>query len=286
LPWNYAFRSTFRLYPAAGRLGSDLLDVFLDSDGRTENEVLQALPYDRARAGENPGALPNSKRYRDGRQLLRTVGLVYDEAHNGSRLVRVTEFGRAVARWRPFINTQNAPVLGRHAAQALAACQLRNPTREGGGYPVDVEVFPFSFIWRAMLALDGRITSDELNRAILRTHNPDDLSVAIERIRMFRAGGQDLDVLGEELVVEEAKNDRILVWMAWASFGWTLIQDKRAAAGDGEGYVIAPRARRLLEEAAGVRHRHRNFPNESEYVEHISHCAGLPPDLRQPKGLH
>jgi hypothetical protein len=261
-----------------------VLDVFLDSDGKTENEVLGALPYDRARAGDNPGALPDRKRFRDGRQLLRTVGLVYDEAQNGGHLVRVTEFGRAVARWRPVINERNAPVLGRHAAQALAACQLRNPTREGSAYPADVEVFPFSFIWRAMLALDGRITSDELNRAILRTHNPDDLSTAIERIRTFRAGGHALDVLGEELVVEEAKNDRILVWMAWASFGWTLIQDKRSAQGDDEGYVIAPRARRLLEEAAGVRHRHRSFLDERDYVEHISRCAGLPPDLREPKG--
>jgi len=233
------------------------------------------LPYHRARSTA-PGAQPDPKRYRDGRQLLRTVGLLYDEPEAGTHRLHVTALGKAVARWRPVINERNAPVLGRHAAQALAACQLRNPTREGREYGGSVNVFPFSFIWRAMLDLDDTISSDELNRALLKVTNEDELLDAIAKIRQSREQS-DLSLLGSELITEQAKNDRILIWIAWASFGWTLIQDKRAQGGV---YAIAPNARRVVQEAAAIRHKHREFGSEREYVEYVSLCAGLPEDLR------
>jgi hypothetical protein len=274
LPWSCAFRSTFRLYPD-GSGATDLLDVFLASDGKTQEEVLAALPYHKARSAA-PGALPNAKRYRDGRQLLRTVGLVYDIPEAGTHRLQVTALGKAVARWRPVINERNAPVLGRHAAQALAACQLRNPTREGREYPSSHEVFPFSFIWRAMLELDDVISSDELNRAILKVSNEDELLAAIDKIRQSRTDN-DLGILGEEVISEQAKNDRILIWVAWASFGWTLIQNKPTQGGV---YAIAPNARRVVEDAAAIRHKHREFSTEKDYIEHVASCAGLPEDLR------
>ncbi|TIT20142.1 MAG: hypothetical protein E5W70_22560 [Mesorhizobium sp.] len=233
------------------------------------------MPYDVARSA-TPGKLPDPKRYRDGRQLFRTIGLVYEDAAQGLKRLHVTDLGNAVRRWRPVINASNAPVLGRHAAQALAACQLRNPTREGVGYDSTVTVFPFAFIWRAMIALEGNISSDELNRAILKVQNEDDLEDAIKRIRRFRIDN-DLTALGDETVSEQAKNDRLLVWMAWASFGWTLIQDKRSAGGV---YSIAPNSKRVVADAAAIRHRHREFISEKEYVEYLSTCAGLPEDLR------
>jgi hypothetical protein len=254
----------------------DVLDVFLESDGRTQEEVLAALPYDRART-PTPGALPDPKRYRDGRQLFRTVGLLYDEEDGESRRLHITALGHAVARWRSHINANNAAVLGLHAAQAIAACQLRNPHREGRGYGPEVKVFPFAFIWRAMLALDGTISSDELNRAIFRVHDEDQLVVAIDRIRRYRETG-DIKVLGDVVVTEKAKNDRVLVWMAWASFGWTLIQDKRASQSG--VYAIAPKARRVLNTAASIKYRHREFASEKDYVRYISDCAGLPEDMR------
>jgi hypothetical protein len=273
LPWHCAFHSTFRLLPDSNR-SRDILDVFLESDGRTRDEVLAALPYARARA-KNPGTQPDPKRYRDGRQLFRTVGLIYEEEN--TQRVRITALGRAVARWRPVINERNAPVLGRHAAQALAACQLRNPTGEGRDYAPNVQVFPFAFIWRAMLALGGSISSDELNRAVFRADNPDQLTDAIDRIRRYRRDEQ-LEALGDEVVSGSAKNDRIIVWMSWASFGWTLIHDKRTS-GSGS-YTIAPNAWRLVSVASGIRHRHNEFASERDYIKFISDCAGLPEDVR------
>lgn len=275
MTWHCSFRSTFRLYPdASGR--KDLVDAFLENDGSTVDEILAALPYDRARAS-TPGALPNPKRYRDGRQLLRTVGLLYDEPEDGTRRLRVTPLGHAVRRWRKDINERNSPVLGRHAAQALAACQLRNPTREGRQYSESTLVFPFSFIWRAMLKLDNRITSDELNREIFRAANEDDLYDAIDRISLARTRN-DQTLLRAEVVTESAKNDRILVWMAWASFGWTLIGDKRQS-GSGS-YEIVPQAKRLITEAASIKHRYREFEDEARYLKYVSSCAGIPKDLR------
>lgn len=270
--WSTSFRSTLRLIrrPDAAE---DLVDVFLSSDGRTRDEVLTRLPFDRNRS-KSPGETPDPKRYRDGRQLLRTIGLVYEDQ---GKLLRVTALGRAVERWRQVLSPGNAAVLGRHAAQALAACQLRNPTREGSRYQEDIKVFPFAFIWKAMLLLDDSITSPELNRAIFRVRNEDELLLAVEKIRAYRLSG-DLNSLGEEVETSPEKNDRILVWMAWASFGWTLIMDKRESAG--ERYTIAPQARRLIADAAMIRHKHRNFQIEQDYIQFISECAGLPEDLR------
>lgn len=274
MAWNCAFRSTFRLISDGGN--PDVLDTFLQKDGCTKEEVLAALPYHRSRS-PSPGKKPNLRRYRDGRQLLRTVGLVYEENVDDEDRIRVTELGHAVRRWRPQINIRNAPVLGRFAARSLAACQLRNASPEAGIYGQHVRVFPFAFIWRAMLALGGTITSDELNRAILRTENGDDLKKAIEDIGVARQSG-NLERLGDEVVTGTAKNDRILVWMAWASFGWTLINDKKTSGGG--AYRIAPRAEQILYDAARLNYQHREFATESDYVRHISRCAGLPKDLR------
>lgn len=273
MTWSCSFRSSFRLFPDPVR-SPDNLDIMLASAGNTPAEVLAKLNYDEARSAA-PGEQPNPKRYRDLRQLYRTIGLLYEDPLLGR--LSITELGAAVARWRPQLNQRNALVLGRHAAQALAACQLRNPSREGKNYAPDVQVFPFAFIWRAMLALDYRLSSDELNRAILKTGSEEDLLAAIDAIREARATG-DLSVLGDETVAEAAKNDRILVWMSWASFGWTLITDKRASSsGD---YEIPIRNRRVLSDAASIVHRHREFASEADYVRYISANAGLPEDLR------
>lgn len=138
-------------------------------------------------------------------------------------------------------------------------------------------MFPFSFIWRAMLALDGVISSDELNRAVFHTTNENDLIHAIQSIRTARESG-DVTSMGEEVESGPAKNDRVLVWMSWASFGWTLITDKRSSGNS--MYAIAPKMRRVIEAIAPIRHRHREFESEADYFEHISACAGLPEDLR------
>lgn len=251
---------------------SQIVRVFLESDGLSEAAVLAKLPYDRARSAD-AGAVPNPKRYRDARQLLRTIGLVYEDRTESGSVLRVTELGHACRRWMEMLNEENCPVLGRHAAFALAACQLRTPTREGRAY--HEEVFPFRAIWQFMLALGDRINSDELNRVVLKIESHNDIAAAVSRILEYRRTG-DLNVMGSETVVGKARNDRIIVWMSWASFGWMLIHDK-----DSSGYYrIRKNCRAILMEAAKARFPHLEFSKESEYVKHISGRAALPPDLR------
>ena len=268
--WSSSLHLSFRLLLKP----TPNLRPFLSADGVHWSKLLPMLPYDVARAkGKSVEAGPDARRYRDGKQLYETIGLVHED---GGGNLHVTDLGQATLRWLDLINEKNSIILGRHAAYALAACQLRNPTGWGSEYDQSVEVFPFAFIWRAMFALDGCISSDELNRSVFRVTNEKELSDAISTIKSVRQGGT-LDDLGVETIEGERKEDRIIPWMAMASFGWTLISDKR---GGGGRYCIMSRARELVRQAASVHHKHRDFASVGEYVSHISRAAALPKDLR------
>jgi hypothetical protein len=129
-----------------------------------------------------------------------------------------------------------------------------------------------------MFALDHRLNSSELNRALFKVKNEEELQTAITLIHRFRATG-DEEIMGDETISGDKKNDRIIPWMSIASFGWTLIEDKRS--GDVSGYYTIPkRTMAILKEAAAIRHRHREFGSKREYVEHIARAACLPEDLR------
>lgn len=256
--------------------------VFLTSDGQSDDTVLAALPRDIDRArrragGTGPLAAPDPKRYRDIRQLVRTAGLAYDEEMDGTTRVHVTALGKELMRWADDgINESNVRVISRHAARALSAVQLRNPTPDGKKYAAEMEVFPFTFIWRAMLSLGGRINREELNRGIYRTQNEADLIAAVERIRHARIEG-DVDVIGEPAFERGEDGSltarRVRGWMSWASFGWTLISDEKNAE---EGFQItSPWAEEILRDAAAVRRSHRDFGSAGDYVEHLSRCAGI-----------
>jgi hypothetical protein len=270
LTWSGSLHQTFRLLPQP----SPSLRPFLEADGLTPEELLTRLPYARSRAGDGSRSAPDPKRYRDGRQVYQNAGLLYET----SGRVRVTALGEAVRRWLDIITPKNRVLLARHAAYALAACQLRNPTGAGERYDESVVVFPFSFIWRAMLQLDGRISSDELNRGLFKVRDATGLEDSIKAIRDARKH-RDVSRLGPEVITGQGKNDRIIPWMALASFGWTLFPDKRDAEEAGF-YELPADTRSVVVEASQVRHIHRDFSSTEEYVEHIARCAALPKDLR------
>jgi len=270
--WGTSLRQTWRLLPEAG----PAVRVLLSSNGATPAEIKSRLPYEAARAGDAAGVAPGVKRdrderrYRDERFVLQTVGLVYEQ---DGHLV-VTEFGRTVLRWLDLLHGGNAPVLGRHAALALAACQLRNPTGAGSKYDSSMFVFPFAFIWRAMLSLDDRLSSAELLRAVLKVRNHHELDDAIKRIAGARRSG-DIGSLGAPI---SNLNDRAIPWMGLASFGWVLIRDKSNYP-SGDYYTINPAARSAIARAASLPLLHRDFQSPQEYAEHISASAVLPPVL-------
>lgn len=268
--WSGSLHQTFRLIGARSRS----LVPFLSSDGKTPSEVLALLPYDSARAAASGGGTgsPDAKRYRDARQVYQTAGLAYEGLD--TRL-HVTQLGQATLRWVDLITPRNSVILGRHAAYALSACQLRTPTGSGSRYDESMIVFPFQFIWKAMLGLDGRITSDELNREIFRTRNESDLETSIQKIAFARASGNPSG-LRDEVITGDRKNDRIIPWLSLASFGWTLFPDK----GGDDFYSIPESTLSIVREASRIRHKHRGFESVPEYVEYLSSCACLPKDLR------
>lgn len=269
LTWSGSLHQTFRLLPGVKQSGN--LRPFLEADGLTDTELLQRLPYDRARSRDSTNETPDAKRYRDGRQVFQTVGLLYEE----DTVIHVTDLGVATRRWLDIITPKNRGILARHAAYALAACQLRNPTGAGMKYADTINVFPFAFIWRVMLRLNGCITSEELNRGMFKVQNEAQLEDCVANILQARELSNS-SLLGEETITGAHKNDRIIPWMSLASFGWTLFPDK-----DPEGYyrldeVTLP----LVREASRIKHQHKQFTSVRAYIEHVSRCAALPKDLR------
>lgn len=267
--WSGSLHQTFRILPQEQQSGS--IRPFLEADGLTPDELLSLLPYDRARSRGQTRSAPDPKRYRDGRQVYQTVGLLYEEEGT----IRVTDLGVATRRWLDIITPKNRVILARHAAYGLAACQLRNPSGSGRKYSDSVEVFPFSFIWRAMLALDGKISSDELNRGLFKVRNRNELLECIEMIQQSRERN-DITLLGEETISDARKNDRIIPWVSLASFGWILFPDK----GNDTYYRLDSSTIDVVREASRIKHAHREFHSVQEYIEYISRCAALPKDLR------
>lgn len=266
--WSASLHQTFRLLPEP----SAHLRPFLESNGLTPQEILLKLPYDSARA-KVPGKTADPKRYRDGRLMYETIGLLYED--DGS-VLRVTSLGIATLRWLDLINAKNFIILAKNAAYALSACQLRNPVGMGKQYHESVNVFPFAFIWRAMLALEGRISSDELNRAIFKVTNEKELITAIAKITAARTK-KDIKVLGPETISGSKKDDRIIPWMSLASFGWTLFSDKSKGGGY---YEIFESTKPIIRDASRIHHKWRDFDSAKAYAEHVANAAALPMDMR------
>ena len=238
--WTGSLHQTFRLLPVNEM--SKNLRPFLTSDKLTPEKILGKLPYDVSRARGAKKRKPDPKRYRDGKQVYETIGLLH-QGNDG--LVHVTDFGMTTLRWLDLITPKNCVIIARHAAYALAACQLRNPTGAGKRYDSSIEVFPFQFIWRAMIALDGIISSDELNRSLFKVRNENELLKRINEIHEARKKG-DVTLLGKEVVTGRAKNDRLIPWMSLASFGWTLFPDKRSGAESGY-YELIPKTLQIVD---------------------------------------
>lgn len=270
LNWSVGLHQSVRILGGA----SPWLSAVLKSGGLSDVEVLNRLPYDSARSRGTGGGAPDPRRYRDAREVVQTMGLAYESP---SGVFRVTEFGSATLRWLPEIRASNAVALGRHAAIALAACRLRNPMRKRVNYGPDVSARPFAYLWRAMLALDDIIYSDEINRSLLYAMDDAGLDEAIDRIRRHRADPA-AGALQGEVESGASKNDRIIPIVAAASFGFTFIQDKRETGG--QFYRLRPETRRVVEAAAKAEFPVYDHDDVPDYVEHLSNMASLPEDLR------
>lgn len=272
ITWSGALHKSFRLLPT-GHFSNDELRAFLEQgSGVPAAQVLAALPFDTSRSSRANADGPDPRRYRDAKQVFEACGLLWEA---DDETVHLSALGDAVRRFLPNANDSNVGLIARHAALGLSFAQLRNPTGAGRRYHPSMAVFPFRFIWQAMLALDGKIDSEELNRAIFRIRNADMLDKAIESIRRYRRTENAAD-LGDETITGGSRNDRLIPVVSLASFGWTLMNQK-----DNDGYyTIKDGCSRLLEVAVSLPAFHRDYGSVQEYVEAIASAACLPKDLR------
>lgn len=266
--WAASLHQSWRLYEEP----SERLRVFLESDGLHRDDVLAALPYEASRSQAKASGGPDPKRYRDPRHVFEIAGLIVEREEH----VTLTPLGHAVRRRISQPTLANLLLVAPYAANVLAAGQLRNPTPAGKGYPPDVQVHPFLTIWRVMLGCESRITSEELNRVVLRIPSDEHVSGAIAQIRNARATLRDYpdasldEVLGQRVIEGKSVSDRLIPWMALASFGWLLIADKQ-----GGEYRIRPEAEQLLVRAASVYPAHRVFGDRLQYYDYLARVSGL-----------
>lgn len=267
LTWNPSLRSSWRFFGAP----SQHLTVFLNSDGKTQDQILESLPQSRERS-RSPGLVPDSKRYRDPRLIYELAGLVWEDRK--TQVLHLTDFGRSARFWAGKIDANNLHVFGKHAILALNAMQLRNPTREGQQYSDDNRSFPARFIWKAMLQLGGRLSSEEINRGIMKTKSEEDLEEVISRIKYSR-NTQKSESIGDPVIPSgPGQNDRIIPWISLASFGFTFILDKReSVSGD---YEIRPGCLDMMNYACAYRPAFKEFEDVEKYVQHLSSAARLP----------
>jgi hypothetical protein len=68
----------------------------LAAEGMTEEEVLDGLPYDSARAPEDDSSTPDARRYRDYKHVCGQVGLLYENDEGLSHSLPVSYGTRPV----------------------------------------------------------------------------------------------------------------------------------------------------------------------------------------------
>jgi DNA (cytosine-5)-methyltransferase 1 len=274
--WDLSFKGTFNLFPEQ----SPTLRQFLEADGKTDKEVIKLLSAMNGKGGRRDHTVRKSTLYKDFAQMYRTVGLLYErEDAQGFKRLKVTPLGNFVRKWLDTLNKANRDLFAHYLASALAVCQLHNPV-DGHGYDDSMKVFPFAFIWRAMLALDGKLSSKEITGALFKIRNETDLNEAINNISEARRKN-DLSILGKPIKCDEKT---IGTWMAMASFGGTLMVDRKDLD-SGEYWEIHEKVIDVLETVTSVNYRHRDFEASDKdavekYMEHVSRAAILPKDLR------
>ena len=263
MTWSGSLHSTWRLLPEP----TASLQVFLDSDGLDQEAVRSRLPYAAARAGGAGGGTPSPKRYRDARQVYQTAGFIIERGG----VVEVTPLGAVVRRFLDSPTMASALLIGPHAVQVLGAAQLRNPGRAASTYALRVKVHPFHAIWRVMAACDWKISSEELNRVVMRIEDDGAVVGAANRIRQAREildndVTADSDaILGPAVIAGRSVNDRLIPWISLASFGYSLIGDK-----DSDGYYRArPEAKALLSRAAANPQTHHEFEDMMSYLDYL-----------------
>jgi len=193
---------------------------------------------------EIAGLNVEDSRLRTYRKLYERLGLIYRKSNR----IRLAALGLSVRELTTLSSTEITSALSNTKKQAivtLAKYQLRNPAEsDHRRLGESCDVLPFLCIWKAMLSLDNKLHTEELNRVMLRVMTMSQVDSAISKIRSVRqilASYKELDeAILEEYLGASVCTDQPYARMAsiFSLAGWGGLVIRQQAGSDGFRYLV------------------------------------------------
>ena len=210
------------------------LAAFLKLDGIGWND------YD-AQREINDQTVANS-RMRTNRKMYERMGVIYRDDDK----IRLSHLGLQMKNLESDLAEAKERILSHirlTAIDILSRYQLRNPV-DGPELPASCDVLPCVCIWKAMRALDNKISYEEMNRVILHIMEMNQLDEAIQIIQNARSRYDTYSVLDEATLNSVLGNPvhtdqptaRIAPWFSFAGWGGLVI--KQNVDNNGFRYLV------------------------------------------------
>lgn len=183
-----------------------------------------------------------NSRMRTNRKMYERMGVIYRDDDK----IRLSHLGLQMKNLESDLIEAKERILSHirlTAIDILSRYQLRNPV-DGPELPASCDVLPCVCIWKAMRALDNKISYEEMNRVILHIMEMNQLDEAIQIIRNARARYDTYSVLDEATLNSVLGNPvhtdqptaRIAPWFSFAGWGGLVI--KQNVDNNGFRYLV------------------------------------------------
>ena len=189
----------------------------------------------------NDQTVANS-RMRTNRKMYERMGVIYRDDDK----IRLSHLGLQMKNLESDLAEAKERILSHirlTAIDILSRYQLRNPV-DGPELPASCDVLPCVCIWKAMRALDNKISYEEMNRVILHIMEMNQLDEAIQIIQNARSRYDTYSVLDEATLNSVLGNPvhtdqptaRIAPWFSFAGWGGLVI--KQNVDNNGFRYLV------------------------------------------------
>lgn len=183
-----------------------------------------------------------NSRMRTNRKMYERMGVIYRDDDK----IRLSHLGLQMKNLESDLAEAKERILSHirlTAIDILSRYQLRNPV-DGPELPASCDVLPCVCIWKAMRALDNKISYEEMNRVILHIMEMNQLDEAIQIIQNARSRYDTYSVLDEATLNSVLGNPvhtdqptaRIAPWFSFAGWGGLVI--KQNVDNNGFRYLV------------------------------------------------
>jgi hypothetical protein len=173
------------------------------------------------------------QRWRSYRKMYERLGLIYKSDNN----LKHSKLAGSLAQLLPDLENKLDNALKEIALRAcgiLIRYRFKNPVENSPDFsalPDDCDMRPYLAIWTCMLALDGKLHYEELNRVLMHKIYLSQLDDTIDRINHARlninyasCSSSDLETfLGEAANPDPQTAARMAAWFSLAGWGGLLI---------------------------------------------------------------